>query len=372
MAVEVSMGGTILTIEDEAAIRKSFVSFLEDYDYETLEAEDGGAGIEIINSAHPDLVLADLRMPNVDGLQVLDFVGRHHPDVPVIVVSGTGNINDVIEALHLGAWDYILKPVEDLNILLFAVRRALEKVRLADENRRYRQHLEEQVSEKTRALKQANSKLQTINKELRNSLEEKEVLLREVHHRVKNNMQVILSLMNLQKPMYRDAFDVRLINKSINRIQAMALAHEQLYRTEDFTKIKLEAYFQGLINEIIRNKIAVGSSFEVHVRARGICMGIEPAIPIGLIIHELADNVIEHAYPDGKAGQIAISAVHSEGRYTITVADYGVGLPEEVDIKNSASLGFMLVQTLASQIGAQLDVQRQKGTTIKLEFVWQG
>ena len=132
------MSHTILTIEDEAAIRKSFVSFLEDYEYQTLEAEDGAEGIEVIKTARPDLVLADLRMPNVDGLQVLDYVGVHHPEIPVIVVSGTGNINDVIEALHLGAWDYILKPVEDLNILLFAVRRALEKVRLDVENRRYR------------------------------------------------------------------------------------------------------------------------------------------------------------------------------------------------------------------------------------------
>ena len=365
------MRNRILTIEDEAAIRKSFVSFLEDYDYETLEAEDGQEGIEIIKGSSPDLVLADLRMPNVDGLQVLDYVSTHEPEIPVIVVSGTGNINDVIEALHLGAWDYILKPVEDLNILLFAVRRALEKVRLSEENRRYREDLEDQVSEKTRALEQANAKLQSINKELRNSLEEKEVLLREVHHRVKNNMQVIMSLMNLQKPLYRDSFDVRLIDKSINRIQAMAMAHEQLYRTEDFTRINLDAYLNGMVNEIIRNKTSVGDNFDVRVDAQDIFMGIDLAIPIGLIIHELADNAIEHAYPDDKTGNIAISTMHNEGRYTITVADYGVGLPAGIDIENSTSLGFMLVQTLASQIDAKLEIQKQDGTMVKLEFEWQ-
>ena len=362
---------TILTIEDEAAIRKSFVSFLEDYDYETLEAEDGGEGIEVLKRAQPDLILADLRMPNVDGLQVLDYVGKNYPEIPVIVVSGTGNINDVIEALHLGAWDYILKPVEDLNILLYAVRRALEKVRLAEENRRYREHLEDQVNQKTRALEQANAKLQSINKELRTSLQEKEVLLREVHHRVKNNMQVVMSLMNLQKPIYRDSYDVRLVDKSIHRIQAMAMAHEQLYRTDDFTQINLEAYLNGMVNEIIRNKTAVGDSFDVRVDAQEIFMGLELAIPIGLIIHELADNAIEHAYPDGEGGEIAISAVHTEGRYTITVADKGIGLPKELDVENTTSLGFMLVQTLTSQIEGKLEVEHRDGTMVKVEFEWQ-
>jgi two-component sensor histidine kinase/CheY-like chemotaxis protein len=366
------MSHTILTIEDEAAIRKSFVSFLEDYEYNILEAGDGAAGIDAIKTARPDLVLADLRMPKVDGLQVLEYVGTHHPEIPVIVVSGTGNISDVIDALHLGAWDYILKPVEDLNILLFAVRRALEKVRLAGENRRYRENLEEQVSEKTLALEKANAKLQSINRELRTSLEEKEVLLQEVHHRVKNNMQVIMSLMNLQKPVYRDKFDVRLIDKSIHRIQAMAMAHEQLYRTNDFTQINLKAYLKGMVDEIIRNKTAVGDNFDVKVESQEIYMGTEIAIPIGLIIHELADNAIEHAYPDGGGGETRISAVKNGSTYTIMVSDNGIGLPENIDIEKATSLGFMLVQTLTTQIEGKLTVQRQNGTIVNLEFEWQG
>ncbi len=363
------MGYTILTIEDEPAIRKSFVSFLEDYDYTILEAEDGADGIEMIKGRRPDLVLADLRMPKVDGLQVLEYVGNTIPEIPVIVVSGTGNINDVIEAMHLGAWDYILKPVEDLNILLYAVKRALEKVNLAKENREYRAHLEEQVTQKTEALKKANTELQKMNKELRRSLEQKEILLREVHHRVKNNMQVIMSLMNLQKPIYRDAADVRLVEKSIHRIQAMAIAHEQLYRTNDFTKINLETYVSGMVNEVVRNKMAIGEELDVKVKAKDLYLGLETAIPVGLIIHELVDNSIEHAFSN-KSTQRAVW-IEAEKRaelYTISIIDNGVGLPEDIDIESSESLGFMLVKTLTNQIEGSLEVKRQDGTIVKLEF----
>lgn len=364
------MGQTVLTIDDEAAIRKSFVSFLEDYEYSLVEAEDGAEGIELIRTSPPDLIIADLRMPKVDGLQVLDYVKNNYSQIPVIVVSGTGNITDVIDAMHLGAWDYILKPVEDLNILLFAVKRALEKVELAQENKRYREHLEEQVTEKTRALKSANVQLQEINRELRVSLEEKEVLLREVHHRVKNNMQVIMSLMNLQKPLYRDAFDLRLIEKSIHRIQAMAMAHEQLYRTDDLTQINLQAYLNGMVNEIACSKTTVGEDLDIQVHAQNLYLGLELAVPIGLIIHELVDNVIEHAYPDGNGGLLQVTAVKDNDIYTLTVADKGIGLPENIDIGRTSSLGFMLVQTLVTQVEGKLIVERENGTLVKLVFKW--
>jgi len=363
------MGHKILTIEDETAIRKSFVSFLEDYDYAIIEARDGAEGIEAIKSDSPDLVLADLRMPKVDGLQVLEYVGKNTPHIPVIVVSGTGNLYDVVEALHLGAWDYILKPVEDLNILLFAVKRALEKVQLSQENRKYREHLEEEVTEKTEALKETNTELQNINKELRTSLEEKGVLLREVHHRVKNNMQIIMSLMNLQKPLYRDAHDARLVEKSIHRIQAMAIAHEQLYKTNDFTQISLEDYLKGMVDEILRNKTSVGDELDVQVESEELYMGLELAVPIGLIVHELVDNAVEHAYPQGrKSGLIKVNAVKQQDLYTITVGDDGAGLPEEINIEDSNSLGFLLVKTLSAQIKGEIENKRRGGTVIKLEF----
>ncbi|WP_435686234.1 GGDEF/EAL domain-containing response regulator [Sedimenticola selenatireducens] len=162
---------TILTIDDEQAIRESFHLYLEDYGYRVLEAENGRVGIALFESQNPDLVLVDLRMPEVDGLQVLDYVVSNAPDTPIIVVSGTGVIGDVIQALHLGAWDYMLKPVQDLSVLLHAVKKNLERSRLSRENRAYQQHLEDQVRKRTAELQQANEELREANRQLTRSEE---------------------------------------------------------------------------------------------------------------------------------------------------------------------------------------------------------
>ena len=131
----------ILSIEDESTVRKSIVAYLADSGYEVIEAEDGRVGLQRILADEPDLILCDLRMPEVDGLKVLDEVNRLMPDIPFIVVSGTGQISDAIEALRLGAWDYLMKPIEDMEVLELAVKRALDHARLVAQNHEYRESL---------------------------------------------------------------------------------------------------------------------------------------------------------------------------------------------------------------------------------------
>ncbi|MCP4217531.1 MAG: response regulator [bacterium] len=156
----------VLTIDDEKAIRSSFKNFLEDYDYTVYEAENGRVGLDVFSRVKPDLVLVDLRMPEVDGLQVLAEVAGKSPDTPIIVVSGTGVMGEAVEALHLGAWDYLLKPVEDLSVLLHAVEKALERSRLIRENRTYQEHLEEKVALRTKQLRTANEALRESEENL--------------------------------------------------------------------------------------------------------------------------------------------------------------------------------------------------------------
>lgn len=134
--------GKILIIDDDPGIRQSLVAYLEDSGFETLVAETGRAGIEMCRQHNPELVLCDLRMPEMDGLDVLAVVTDERPETPLIVVSGMGLLSDAIQALKLGAWDYVVKPIEDMAVLEHAVRRALERAQLMRENREYREHLE--------------------------------------------------------------------------------------------------------------------------------------------------------------------------------------------------------------------------------------
>jgi len=132
----------ILTIDDEASIRNTIVAYLEDSGFEIIEAVNGRVGIELCRSNKPDLVLCDLRMPDVDGLDVLATVTREFPEMPFIVVSGMGGLGDAIEALKLGAWDYITKPIQDMAVLEHAIKKSLERSRLLQQNEEYKKHLE--------------------------------------------------------------------------------------------------------------------------------------------------------------------------------------------------------------------------------------
>jgi signal transduction histidine kinase len=132
----------ILVIDDEEYIRDSIIGFLEDFGFEVTDAENGRIGLEIFDSRQPDLVLCDLRMPEMDGLEVLASVRRKNSEIPIIIVSGAGNIADTVDALRLGAWDYIIKPIQDMNVLYHAVHKALERAELIREKYRYEKDLE--------------------------------------------------------------------------------------------------------------------------------------------------------------------------------------------------------------------------------------
>ncbi len=152
----------ILVIDDERSIRNSFRDYLEDRDYRVLTAENGRVGIELFGRENPDLVMVDLRMPEVDGLDVLARIKEISPATPLIVVSGTGVITDVVEALHIGAWDYIIKPINDLQVVLHAIEKGLERARLKARARDYQQHLQKEVARKTGELRKSEQQYRML------------------------------------------------------------------------------------------------------------------------------------------------------------------------------------------------------------------
>ena len=144
----------ILTIEDEPTIRAGIVAYLEDSGFAMLQASDGPTGLEIFRQEHPDVVLCDLRLPGMDGLQVLSTITAESPETPVIVVSGVSLLNYAVQALKRGAWDYVTKPIHDMAVLESAVRRVIEHAELLRQNRKYREHLEQLNRDLTQTLKQ--------------------------------------------------------------------------------------------------------------------------------------------------------------------------------------------------------------------------
>jgi signal transduction histidine kinase len=144
----------VLSIDDDQSVRESLANFLEDFGFTVLQAGDGEDGLAVFAANRPDMVLVDLRMPRMDGLQVLARVRELSPETPIMVVSGAGDIRDVVEALRRGAWDYLIKPIQDMNILVHSVRTCLDRARLMRQNREYQQSLEESLDKLHRTQKE--------------------------------------------------------------------------------------------------------------------------------------------------------------------------------------------------------------------------
>lgn len=136
---------SFLTIDDDQAVRESLSNYLEDFGYTVVQGQDGLDGLEVFRAQRPDMVLVDLRMPRMDGLQVLEAVRAESPETPIMVISGVGDIRDVVEALRKGAWDYLVKPIQDMNILVHSVETCLERARLQRQNHEYQTSLEESL-----------------------------------------------------------------------------------------------------------------------------------------------------------------------------------------------------------------------------------
>lgn len=201
------------------------------------------------------------------------------------------------------------------------------------------------------------------------SLQEKEALLKEVHHRVKNNLQIISSLLTLQADQVTGPGALEVLRESRNRVRSMAQIHETLYRSEDLSRADFAAYIESLGSQLFRSYAVDPGRVRWHAEVAPVSLDLDRAIPCGLILNELISNALKHAFPEGRSGEIVVRLyASSEGMYTLVVSDNGVGLPDERGPGLTGSLGLQLVATLARQLRGRLDVERQGGTTFRLTF----
>lgn len=200
------------------------------------------------------------------------------------------------------------------------------------------------------------------------SVREKEILLKEVHHRVKNNLQVISSILNLQSSYVDDEKTLEIINESQNRIRSMSYIHESLYQTKDFSSINFKGYITNLVQNLIHSYQLFSGKTKLNLEIEEVQLVLDQAIPCGLILNELVSNSLKYAYPEGQKGEILIAIKEEKGNVIIHVEDFGQGLPEGFKIEDSDSLGLGLVDTLVDQIDGELILKTGNGTKYLIIF----
>lgn len=206
-------------------------------------------------------------------------------------------------------------------------------------------------------------------KKIEESLREKELLLKEIHHRIKNNLAVIHSLLKLQSGYIKEERYKDVLNDSMARIRTMGLIHERLYRSEDLSKIVFSDYLEDMIDDIYTSYELSSRKVLLKKDIERITLGLESAVPCGLIVNELLSNCMKHAFPEGRKGIInVILRVNEKNYIELIVRDNGVGIAKDLDLSNMDSLGLALVNSLVEQIEGELELKRENGTEFKISF----
>ncbi|HJL86835.1 MAG: PAS domain S-box protein [SAR324 cluster bacterium] len=213
------------------------------------------------------------------------------------------------------------------------------------------------------------SERKLFEKQLQDSLNEKETLLREIHHRVKNNLQVISSLFTMQRLSTDDPDRLTLIQESQHRIQSMALIHEKIYQSDDLNNVRFDQYIQELVTDIFQSYEVYPGKILLQFELKPISLHIDMAIPCSLILNELTSNTLKYAFPGERTGNLLIRINQdSQDQLHLLFEDDGQGLPSTIEMENVESLGLRLVRVLTNQLRGKLDLKREHGTSFSFHF----
>ncbi len=507
----------ILIVDDELGPRESYRQILKN-DYEVILMDNGSSAIEYVTNHPVDVALVDIKMPDMDGVEVLKEIKKIRSQIEVIMITAYASVENAQNATKYGAIDYLIKPAgvkeiqatvkkaiakriqrmqynEELSGLLSIsqsitssldaqdvkknILDCMEKLFFAkiiwlalynpqseeieltevrgaisedivnafsnggegiteeviakrqiiivpdvmtDERIKYKnaalkaeiksivglplmiqgkvtgvlgfslpQFEEQQTIEPAQMnfltifanqvaialenarlysdLKHSEQKLQESFEQVTASLEEKKVLLREIHHRVKNNLQVISSLLRLQGRYIEDERYQEMFTECQSRIQSMALIHETLYQSKDLANIDFADYIKKLANSLYQSYSIYRGKIALKMDVESIQISIDYATPSGLILNELISNSLKHAFPKGREGEIKITLRSVEDEIELVVSDNGVGIPEDLDFRNTESLGLQLVVDLAeNQLQGNIELDRIEGTKFRIKF----
>jgi two-component sensor histidine kinase len=306
--------------------------------------------------SHIDLTLSDDRAPSAERL--LYASGGPAPSLPWRRIA-TAAVGDRQWSIHLA-------PSSDYAIL----HRNWQAWTVLTVGLLFASLLEMMVLLMTERAAAIQRVVEQRTAQLRDALKEKETLLQEIHHRVKNNLQVVSSLINIQQRKLGPGASRQALQECQTRVQAIALVHDQLYQSRDYSSIPFAQYASGLAANVF-HAAEVSSGVKLEVEVGEVALGVDKAIPCGLILNELVTNALKHAFPQDRPGAVRVELGHTtDGRVRLAVSDDGVGLPGGLDIRHSDTLGLQLVCTLAEQLAAKLEVGQGAGGTL-FEIVFQ-
>jgi signal transduction histidine kinase len=327
----------VLVVEDNPDMNAFLVECLGGT-YRTASAHDGREGLDKTVALRPDLIVCDYMMPRMTGGDMIREI-RQRPDLeqmPILMLTASAEESMRVKLLREGVQDYMSKPFATEELLARAAG-------LIDQYRRAQLDREESHRKAT--------------------------LLKEIHHRVKNNLTVISSLLYLQSRMSLDAKVVGALQESQGRVKSMALIHEKLYRSHDLEKLAFGDFVRDLMAEMVGTYGVGKGDVAVHCDVENVSMGIDTAVPCGLIVNELLSNALKHAFPKGRRGDVWVDVRRNqEGKYVMSVRDNGIGLAGATDWRRSKSLGLKLVEDLTKQLDGNLVVSHTEGASFQVTF----
>ena len=390
----------ILIVDDNESILTVLDAMLRKGGYEVVSAGNGVEAIEKLRKDPIDIIISDILMPGMDGFQFCRMCQQDDSlkSIPFVFLSATyTDKKDKMFATGLGAAKFIVKPVK-YDVLLDTLKTVIEehdnsapvtlekpmddeKVYLAEYNKRLVEKLEEKVLDLGKEIDERKS----AQEKIKASLKEKETLLMEIHHRVRNNLQVISSLLLLHTRYLKDEQSIKVFKNAQDRIQSMAIIHEILYESSHMSNIDFVQFTQTLTDRLFNSYGIDPAKISLKINIKDISLKIEQAVPLGLLVNELFSNSLEHAFPFDKIRtdpsdsdevkqeeyKIRMSLTPApDNKVELLVCDNGVGMPKDLDLRTTDSLGLSLVNIIAeNQLKGEVALDRSvKGTKFQIIF----